>query len=93
MFVVFVSHQWLATQQPDPTGYQMEVLRNVLRGVNLGQQLAQLDEMQGLLFNQHAFRFWDVLLCNVQFVSLRMVLRSCARETMFVNQVQFVCDA
>ena len=38
MFVIFVSHQWLTTQLPDPTGYQMQALRRVLKGVNLSSK-------------------------------------------------------
>ena len=30
MFAVFISHQWLATTAPDPSGQQLAVLRRVL---------------------------------------------------------------
>lgn len=30
MFAVFISHQWLATTAPDPSGHQLAVLRQVL---------------------------------------------------------------
>lgn len=33
MFVIFVSHQWLGAQQPDPNGSQLSVLRAALRGL------------------------------------------------------------
>jgi len=43
MFVVFISHQWLATEHPDPNGYQLAVLRNVLRGVINGSVSVETD--------------------------------------------------
>ena len=33
MFAIFVSHQWLGRQHPDPTGEQVAVLRQMLRGL------------------------------------------------------------
>lgn len=33
MFAIFVSHQWLGSEHPDPVGEQMEVLRESLRHV------------------------------------------------------------
>lgn len=36
MFAMFVSHQWLGLQHPDPTGRQVAVLRDLLRGITAG---------------------------------------------------------
>ena len=33
MFLIFVSHQWLSKEHPDPEGKQMEVLQKAIRGV------------------------------------------------------------
>ena len=36
MFAIFVSHQWLGSEHPDPAGEQMQVLRESLRNVIKG---------------------------------------------------------
>ncbi|CAJ1372287.1 unnamed protein product [Effrenium voratum] len=36
MFVIFVSHQWLAAASPDPKGQQLAVLRTALRDITAG---------------------------------------------------------
>ena len=33
MFVIFISHQWLSSAHPDPSGQQMQVLQKTLRGM------------------------------------------------------------
>ncbi|CAE6923390.1 warA [Symbiodinium sp. CCMP2456] len=33
MFLIFVSHQWLSKEHPDPEGHQLEVLQKAIRGV------------------------------------------------------------
>ncbi|CAE7246569.1 Alpha-latrotoxin-Lt1a [Symbiodinium microadriaticum] len=33
MFVIFVSHQWLSSVHPDPSGHQVQVLQQALRGI------------------------------------------------------------
>ena len=43
MFVLFVSHQWLHTGHPDPTGQQLDVLRKVLSGLIAGELSVETD--------------------------------------------------
>jgi len=43
MFVLFVSHQWLGSEHPDPTGQQLSVLRSALRGMLSGQLSVEED--------------------------------------------------
>ncbi|CAK9071050.1 unnamed protein product [Durusdinium trenchii] len=42
MFTLFVSHQWLGSQHPDPTGQQLGVLRTALRRIL--EQSLQVEE-------------------------------------------------
>eukprot|EP00438_Fugacium_kawagutii_P035458 Skav216639 [mRNA] locus=scaffold1255:161364:164616:+ [translate_table: standard] len=37
MFVLFISHQWLGSEHPDPSGQQLAVLRSALRRIIDGQ--------------------------------------------------------
>ncbi|CAJ1375322.1 unnamed protein product [Effrenium voratum] len=39
MFCIFVSHQWLGTFHPDPTGEQLRVLQDALRNLMRGEQI------------------------------------------------------
>jgi len=43
MFVIFISHQWLGVSMPDPTGAQLAVLREVLRGLIDGSLKVEAD--------------------------------------------------
>lgn len=42
MFTLFVSHQWLGSQHPDPAGQQLGVLRVALRRIL--EQSLQVEE-------------------------------------------------
>ncbi|CAJ1375319.1 unnamed protein product [Effrenium voratum] len=39
IFCIFVSHQWLGTFHPDPTGEQLRVLQDTLRNLMRGEQI------------------------------------------------------
>ena len=43
MFVIFVSHQWLSSSHPDPSGRQVAVLRNGLQGMIDGSLDVRVD--------------------------------------------------
>ena len=48
MFVIFVSHQWLGSEHPDPEGKQLKVLRCALRRMLDGVLSVEEDLSLGL---------------------------------------------
>lgn len=53
--MIFVSHQWLTTELPDPTGFQMQALRRVLKGVIEGSMTVETDIISQTYASQQTF--------------------------------------
>lgn len=43
MYIVFVSHEWLGRAHPDPSGYQLQTLRSLLRKIIEGSVAVEAD--------------------------------------------------
>lgn len=82
MFVLFVSHQWLGSEHPDPTGQQLSVLRCALRRMLSGRLSVEEDlslggKSRGAIEKQEFHRGkWRFDLWNLVFLAANMVIES-----------------
>ena len=52
MFSLFISHQWVGRQSADPSGLQLDILREALRHVISGKGKLQSDAVFFLIFRR-----------------------------------------
>lgn len=94
---IFISHQWLSANHPDPLGLQFHILKDALRTevwkgggvvVSFGPGGKALEWL--LFYKVSRFFFWQLALIILQFIIITAVL-SLVLDTCFTLVIMIIC--